>query len=997
MNVLYKNRSIRLVLILSVIILNIFMITLLLYSLESSNQRKEKLAEKTAENITLLIKNNINSLAEEIDLSLDYPKEYIQDIENNDISAKELQERLIDKTNKTAIDNFYITDNKGKIKFTTSKIDSPIFHENLDFFNAIKENPLNKLFVTKLIKNPDNQHWVILFARPYFNSNNQFAGIISATVPADLFNRFTSGVDIGSNGVILIQDTNMRIIARSLTVDDDSNKVGHINAPQELSRLIKSNIETGILYAEDTLDHVPRIGYFNRMDDMPVFVATALSPTDYLSEWYKNLLKAFIVELIFLVVTIFAAIFIWHQIKVNISGNLRNKMLLKHAQDGTHILDINCKLIDGSDSFFRMIGQRPEQALGKTPEYWDGAYSFEEIKNILSNEPEMEKGIRLETSYKNAQGQFFPVEVSIILVEINNSKLYFCSSRDISDEKNAIENQRIAATAFDSQMGILITDANLIILRANKAVTEITGYSQQELIGQSSTIFRSDKQTHIFYKELRKAIKNNATWRGEIWGTRKSGELYPQFVLISNVYNHEGKTTHYVISFTDISAYKASEEKAYKLEFYDSTTKLPNRRLFIKTLEKCLTESKSKNQLGALLFINLNHFRLINDTKGYDSGNQLLQQVSMRLSKHLPHNMVARLGSDEFVVLCENLGHSEETVNQEAEKITKSILNILNQSYTLTDCEYYISVRIGISIFGLLEHENAQNLIQYAEMAMSSIKGQWKNEYSFFEPFIQKQVLEQAETENSLREAIEKNQFQLFYQPQVDVNEKIIGVEALIRWKHPVKGDISPAQFIPIAEENGLIITIGYWVLETACKQLNTWKSDRTTQHLTLAVNVSTIQFAREEFVTELLDILRLTGAPPDRLKIEITESTLAMHLEDLIHKVNKLKHYGISFSLDDFGTGYSSLNYLKNIPLDQLKIDRSFIRDIVTNEQDQMIAKMIISLAKVLNISVIAEGVETDMQRTILEQNGCYHYQGYLFGAPMPIEVFEAYLQDKI
>src|SRR5690606_30707110 len=420
-------------------------------------------------------------------------------------------------------------------------------------------------------------------------------------------------------------------------------------------------------------------------------------------------------------------------------------------------------------------------------------------------------------------------------------------------------------------------------------------------------------------------------------------------------------------------------------------TQLPNRSLFLEQLEKSMQDAKNTRKIGAILCIDLDYFKIINDIEGHEMGDLLLQQVATRLLNCVTDNhLVARLGNDEFVILLNQLGDSETEVTPQVEKITQNILHAIAQPYFLADSEYHSSATIGISLFGLEENEITQDPIKRADMALAEAKSALRNSYRFFDHAILSQVQERAEIDTGLRQALEQNQFVLYYQPQINQERELIGVESLIRWKHPSKGMISPALFIPVAEENGFIIQLGKWVLEQACQQLSVWANSSQTAHLTIAVNVSASQFSRAEFVQEVLDILERTHAPAHLLKLELTESALVISVEDIIEKMMQLKQHGVVFSLDDFGTGYSSLTYLQQIPVDQLKIDQGFVRHIEINSNDAEIIKMIIVLAHTLGLNVIAEGVETEEQCQILENYGCYYYQGYLFGKPMSIDEFE-------
>ena len=996
-----KNKSIFILLVLIVVIMNIFMISLLAYTLHTAREHAEAEARTGVENLTSLLEKSVSSSSQEIDLSLHTLQTYIEKELDNKKQIDNKEINLFIQKEKDwigSVTQIHITNAKGQVQFADHDIGTQTSnYANYSFFKQAQQKNTNQLFVTKLIKDPNGQGWVHLFARRYNQADGTFAGMIVAALPASYFNDLITELDVGSKGVVLVQDLDLRIIARNPILKTANGQVGFVGGPPELSQRVHSGAQSGTIYTRQTTDHVPRMGSFRRLSSMPIFVVVAFGETDYLAQWYEDLIKAVLLGLLFLVVTTIAAWLLWQQIRANLLVNRRSRMLLRNAQDGIHVIDRQGRLLEGSDSFFRMIGSTPQAAVGKTLCYWDSGYDQTELQDLISRGISTPGGIRFETFYQNAQGERYPVEISSVLVHLDNDDVFFCSARDITERKKAEENQRIAATAFDSQVGMLITDPHMLILRTNRALTEITGYSEQELIGHTPKILQSGMHDKNFYATMWKHIHTTGSWQGEIWNKRKNGELYPQHILIAAVRDKKGQTTHYVASITDISTYKASEEKVRLLAFYDSLTKLPNRSLFLEHLEQSMREAENKKQLGIILCIDLDNFKALNDTEGHETGDRLLQQVATRLLNCVETNhMVARLGSDEFVVLLNQLGTSETETIQQAEKTAKRILQALAQPYFFADSEYRSSASIGISLLGLKAYENVQDPIKRADMALSEAKNYGRNTYRFFDPLIQSQVQERAEIDAGLRQALEKNQLVLFYQPQVNGAQQVTGVEALLRWQHPTKGMISPARFIPVAEENGFIIPLGHWVLESACQQLSDWAKYPQTAQLSMAVNVSASQFSRDEFVQDVLDILERTQAPAHLLKLELTESALVMRVEDIIEKMTILKRYGIMFSLDDFGTGYSSLTYLQQIPIDQLKIDQGFVRNIVISANDAEIAKMIIVLAKTLGISVLAEGVETEAQREVLEKQGCYHYQGYLFGKPMPIDELKQYLLSQ-
>lgn len=995
-NMPHKNRSIFILLVVITAVVNIFMLSLLTYALLTSREREELEARKSVENLTLLLEKSVSSSTREIDLVLYSLQNYLENElhDQKKLNTKHINNLIQQKEHwfSSGI-RINITDVTGQVKFSNSRSVTSSNYANYSFFKNAQHKAKDKLFVTKLIRDPNGHGWVHVFARRYSQPNGVFAGVITATLSATYFKTLIKELDVGPKGVVIVQDLDMRIIARNPMLQTQNGQVGSIIGPPEVTKLVHSGIESGTIYSRQTADNVPRLGSFRRLSDMPIFVAVALGEEDYLAKWYEDILKAIFLWLLFLVVTTSAAWLLWHQFRANMLANRRSQMLLRNAQDGIHVLDMQGQLIDGSDSFFRMIGCLPQEVIGKTPSYWDDCYNKFEIQNLIKSGINTPEGIRFETVYQNAQGERYPVDVSSVLVDIDDDKVFFCSARDISERKEAEENQRIAATAFDSQIGMLITDANQIILRINRAFTEITGYSQQDLMGHTPQILKSDMHDKKFYTAMWESIRATGSWQGEIWNKRKNGDLYPQHILIASVRDRNNETTHYVASIADMSVYKAAEEKVRFLAFYDTLTKLPNRCLFLERLEKSMKEAGHKKQLGIIFCIDLDNFKSLNDTDGHETGDSLLQQVATRLLEYLgPNHMVARFGSDEFVVLLEQQGTGETETIQKAEMTAKRILQILSAPYYFEKAEYRSSASIGISFFGLKANENIQDPIKRAYMALSETKKYSHNTYRFFDPQIQSQVQQRAEIDAGLRQALDKNQLVLYYQPQVNAEQEVTGVEALLRWQHPIKGLISPAIFIPIAEENGFIIALGQWVLESACRQLNVWSKHPQTANLSIAVNVSASQFARDQFVQDVIDTIEHTKAPAHLLKLELTESALVIRVEDIIEKMTLLKRYGVTFSLDDFGTGYSSLTYLQRIPIDQLKIDQSFVRDIAVSSNDAEITKMIIVLAKNLGVSVLAEGVETEAQRDILAKHGCYHYQGYLFGRPMIISEFEQY-----
>ncbi len=565
---------------------------------------------------------------------------------------------------------------------------------------------------------------------------------------------------------------------------------------------------------------------------------------------------------------------------------------------------------------------------------------------------------------------------------------------DITTVKKSEAELRIAATAFESQEGLMITDAENKILRVNKAFTRTTGYTDDEVIGKNPNMFSSGRHDAAFYAAMWHSIKSTGRWSGEIWNRRKNGDVFPENLTITAVKTEGDVVTHYVGTVTDISEIKAAAEEIQQLAFFDSLTMLPNRRLLLDRLKHALATSTRSGRQGAVLFLDLDHFKDLNDSLGHDIGDLLLQQVAERLTTCVREgDTVARLGGDEYVMLLEDLSEQDLEAAAQTETIANKILEALNQPYQLNKHKYHITSSIGIVVFN--NHQvTTEELLKQADIAMYQAKKAGRNTMRFFNPQMQASITARMLLERELHKALDNQEFQLYYQIQVDNLGNPIGAEALIRWLQPERGLVSPAQFIPLAEETGLIIPIGSWLLDVACTQIKTWQKNAHTRHLTLSINVSAKQFRQADFVHQVQAAIKRHNINPLQLKLELTESLLLENIEDTIVSMAELGEIGVQFSLDDFGTGYSSLQYLKRLPLYQLKIDQTFVRDIVTDNYDKSIVRTIIVMAQSLSLDVIAEGVETEEQRELLLSNGCKHYQGYLFGKPVPINQFNAALK---
>jgi len=562
--------------------------------------------------------------------------------------------------------------------------------------------------------------------------------------------------------------------------------------------------------------------------------------------------------------------------------------------------------------------------------------------------------------------------------------------------QKANEELRIAAIAFNSLEGIVVTDANAVILRVNRAFSEITGYTEEEAIGKSPALLKSGRHDVEFYRELWQAVLTKHYWKGEIWNRRKNGEIYPEWLTITAVLDADQHISHFVAVFNDITQRKSAEKKILQLAFYDPLTHLPNRRLLLDRTNQARLNSSRNHQFGAVLFMDLDQFKGLNDTQGHDIGDLLLIEVAKRLTGCVREiDTVARLGGDEFVLLLEELGSTTEQAAAHAQMIGEKVLNSLREPYLLKEYEYRTSASVGISLFKDSE-VSVETLFKQADTAMYEAKNAGRDAWRFFDLPMRVMLTTRAGLETDLQQALQHQQLQMYYQMQVDTQSKRLGAEALLRWHHPSKGLLLPEQFIPMAEETGMIVPIGYWVLETVCKHLKAWNEQGLLQaDFQLSINISPRQFRHAQFVERISEILTRFDVSPCQIKLELIETVFKQNMLDTSEKIRRLKALGIGFSIDDFGTGFSSLSYLKQLQLDQLKIDRSFVKDLGRSEDATVLTQTIINMGHTLGLQVIAEGVENEFQVRQLIELGCPNFQGCFFYPPLQDQDFNALLSD--
>ena len=561
-----------------------------------------------------------------------------------------------------------------------------------------------------------------------------------------------------------------------------------------------------------------------------------------------------------------------------------------------------------------------------------------------------------------------------------------------TQERNA-ESLRLAAAVFDSATeGIIITGRDGRILRVNPAVTAVTGYRPEEIIGRNPSVFSSGRHDTGFYRKLWHAVMTTGRWQGEIWNRRKNGEEYLEWLSISSIRDAAGEIDYFVATFSDITERKRAQDEILRQAYHDALTNLPNRLLFKDRLEQALAFARRmRHKKVALLFIDLDRFKLVNDSLGHAAGDQLLQSVSTRLRGIVRQtDTLARLGGDEFTILLPEADHVED-----AQLVAGKVIAALQQPFFVDGREIFVSASIGISMYPD-DGADVDVLMKHADTAMYRVKQQGRNGFHIYSNAFDERSLRRLELDNELHKVLARQQLVLHYQPQFDLGSgRLRGVEALLRWQHPELGTISPAEFIPLAEENGLIVPIGAWVLETACRQAHAWRTAGFPDFV-MSVNLSVRQFFREDIARLVKRAMIDYCLAAQVLELEITESVAMDDAVYTIRTLETLAASGLRLAIDDFGTGYSSLSQLKKMPVEILKIDRAFVQDVTTNPDDAAIVNAVITMAHRLGLKVIAEGVENQAQLDHLREQGCDFAQGYLLGRPLGANALEQALRRQ-
>jgi len=665
--------------------------------------------------------------------------------------------------------------------------------------------------------------------------------------------------------------------------------------------------------------------------------------------------------------------------------------ILNNMQDAYYRADRRGRIIYVSDAVQELLGYTPAELIG---------FPVRRCYRQPARRKSFLKALRKQGGkLGNYQLELRHMDGSVVPVSVN-AQYYRTPDGEIQGVEGTVRDlraQKLSESKVNTLSRVLEQTADLVVVTdvqhrieyVNPAFEKVTGYSYAEVIGKKPSLLSSGRHQPEFFLHLKETISRGESYSNIIINRRKDGSLFYEEITITPIKDEQGTITHYVATGKDITERMRDQERLQHMAHHDALTDLPNRNLFLDRLQQALNRARWHQRLVAVMFLDLDRFKNINDTLGHNTGDQLLLQISKRLKSSVRDgDTIARFGGDEFALLLDDI-QSDNDVSSLARKL----LDTLEDPFRIGQHEFYVTASIGISLFPA-DGEDAETLLRNADVAMYRAKDLGKNNYQFYSDDMSARVFERLTLENHLRRALDKNEFVLHYQPQVDArSNRLTGVEALLRWQHPDMGLVPPANFIPLLEETGMIEEVGQWVLETACRQSRQWH-DAGWAYLHMSVNLSSRQFNNSGFIDTLHDIIQQTGINPEFLELELTESMLMRNASMTINALKSLNELGVRFAIDDFGTGYSSLSYLRRFPIDTIKIDRSFIHDVMENSDDAAITSAIIVMARSLALNVIAEGVETGTQLKFLQARQCHYIQGYLFSRPLPAEEITALLE---
>ncbi len=864
-----------------------------------------------------------------------------------------------------------------------------------DVFQALRDAPdktraYSRVFIAPAIDKP-----VVAIADPIRSGDGRFLGIALAFLDLDHFSALFAGLDVGEQGIVAIRRRDdFTLVLRSPAQDSE------INVPLAPEHPVRAAFAGGVRKATGSYlaqsDGVERIFSLHALEDYPFYVAVALGKDDVLAGWHARSRLIALIGLPLIVLLAGMRLRLARSERERDDSEERFRELFEQSAEATLLIEDD-RFIDCNAAARTMLRMAPEDSISDIPPAAispeiqpDGQRSDEKAAELIAIA--FAAGNHLfEWEHVRADGERFMAEVMLTQIHHRDRRLLHVVWRDISQRKRAEARVNLLATAFrHSGEAIVITDSEANILEVNKAFTRYTGYAPEEVIGRNPRILSAGRTERETYREMWVALAADGFWQGELWDRHKDGHSYPKLLTISAVRDEKGRTLNYIGNFTDITERKAAEERIQFLAHHDALTQLPNRIGFGLMAQQAIVRARRDASRFALLFIDLDRFKDINDTLGHHSGDDLLVEITTRLKAALRESdIVARFGGDEFVVVLPEVD-AASTVT-----VVDKLMRQACRSFRIERHEFHPTLSIGISLFPD-DSDKLDELMRNADLAMYKAKAEGRNQYHFYTPAMNHLAIERLAVENSLRRALENSEFFLHYQPQIDGDSgRVIGVEALVRWQSPERGLVPPNQFIPVAEESGLIDPLGDWILREAVRQLAEWR-EAGLAGIQMAVNLSARQLQNAALVDCVRGLFAEFRLLPGDLELEVTESMAMQKPEQTIDCMHRLREVGVQFAVDDFGTGYSSLAYLKKLPIDRIKLDRSFVMDIEHDANDATICAATIAMAHGIGLEVVAEGVETAAQLAYLLRHECENLQGYYFSRPLAAADCAAYIRNR-
>jgi diguanylate cyclase (GGDEF)-like protein/PAS domain S-box-containing protein len=940
---------------------------------------------RNAEILAEVLKEQTTDSVNAVDLALQTTNKAVgllhDDVPENRVRIDELLENNI--RNLPFIRAMWVLDADGNMTHDSQKLPGKYNLADREYFQVHRNHPSYGLYIDRPILSKLGVPF-IAYSRRVNAPDGSFAGVVVAALEPQYLRRFYDSIKLGKDGAIALMRSDGVLMLR---VPPSEGKEGKKLEP--LPEFVKklASSESGSYRSKSRVDGVDRVYFYTRVPGRPLVVLVGLGEAEILAEWRSTSQTYAMVSAAFLLAIAGLSYLVLHELN---RRNALNQALkesddaLKAAQRMTSLgnwrLDFETMTGSWSDEMYRLLGIDPAPEPPSLNEFLlflhpdDRAVVESTVRNRAAWSGE------LRSNPDNGAVRYFHAKWSAVHDDSGRVTALVGTLQDVTERRQMDEKLRLGAHVFEhTRDGIIVTDIDNTIVAVNAAFERITGYSEAEVLGRNPRLLYSDLHDEAFIGGIWRSLRTDRHWRGEFWGRRKNGEVFPEWLAISAVTDAENHVNGYVAVFTDLTEIKEANEQVKFLINHDLLTGLPNRTLLSDRLEQAIDIARVERRQIALLLLNIDRLQRVNDSIGHEAGDAVLRDMAHRLLATLrPSDTLARLGSDEFVLVITQFDDADD-INARAQQMLDSV----GAPCRLAGHDLTITASIGIAVYPV-DGGTPSDLIKNADTALSHVKHEGRNGFRFFAAEMNRHAVRWMSLEHQLRGALERDEFILHYQPKICIaDERICGVEALIRWNSASLGQVSPADFIPLAEDTNLIIKIGEWVIRTACRQNKAWQ-DAGLPPLPVAVNVSAVQITAGTLPAIVRSALQETGLPPHCLEIELTESVLMREAETAMKQIAELRAMGIAISLDDFGTGYSSLSYLSRFALDKLKIDQSFVRNLISDSKSAAIAQATIALAHGLGMIVIAEGVETPEQLDYLRTAGCDEIQGFLISRPV-------------